>query len=169
MVQSGVVLRSVIYRKLDDGRVESDIFKYERAAGNALRELAPASSFYAGGRKVKIEQVLGGAMKLQELTHSPCVVVGCASAATARLASTFHAKVPVIGLFNDIRQARIAALFYGVLPQVVDSQMHLVDLERLVRERIFEWELAEKGDSVPLVFSQPRAATMLNTIRLVKM
>jgi len=55
--ESGVVLRSVIYRKLDDGRVESDIFKYERAAGSALRELAPASSFYAGGRKVKIEQV----------------------------------------------------------------------------------------------------------------
>jgi hypothetical protein len=33
------------------------MFKYERAAGSALRELAPASSFYAGGRKVKIEQV----------------------------------------------------------------------------------------------------------------
>ena len=55
--ESGVTLRSVIYRKGEDGAPESDVYKYERAAASALRELAPESVFYAGGRKARIEQV----------------------------------------------------------------------------------------------------------------
>jgi len=55
--ESGVVLRSVIYRKDDKGGFESDTYRYERAAASALRELAPASHFYAGGHKVCIDQV----------------------------------------------------------------------------------------------------------------
>ncbi len=41
-------VRSVIYRKLDDEEWRAIFFKYERAAGNALRELAPASFFTPG-------------------------------------------------------------------------------------------------------------------------
>ena len=55
--ESGVTLRSVIYRRAADGRPESDIYKYERAAASALKELAPESAFYAGGRKARINQV----------------------------------------------------------------------------------------------------------------
>lgn len=114
------------------------------------------------------QQVLGAAMKLQELTKSPVVVVGCRTAATARLASTFHANVPVVGLFNEIHEARIAALFYGVIPMVVDEDMLMYDVELVIRDRLLEWNLSEKGDSVPIVMAQPRRSQILNTIRLVK-
>ena len=115
------------------------------------------------------QQVLGAAMKLQQFTKSPIVVVGCRTAATARLASTFHANVPVVGIFNEIHEARIAALFYGIIPMVIDEDMLLYDMEMAIRERMMEWSLAEKGDMIPLVMGQPRRSQSLNTIRLVKM
>lgn len=114
------------------------------------------------------QQVLGGAMKIQELTKSPCIVVGCPRASTARYASMFHAPVPVVALFNDIKQARVSALFYGIIPQVIDEQIPLYEVERQLLEKLLQWGFGEKGDSIPLVFAQPRAATALNTIRLVK-
>jgi DEAD/DEAH box helicase domain-containing protein len=60
--EAGVVLRSVIYRKRknsDDAesKYETWTYEYERAAASALAELAPANHFYAGGRKVKVDQV----------------------------------------------------------------------------------------------------------------
>lgn len=61
--ESGVVLKSVIYRKKDsvsdDSGKKYDIFtyEYERAGSSAISEFAPNNSFYAGGRKVSIDQI----------------------------------------------------------------------------------------------------------------
>ncbi len=60
--EAGVVLRSIIYRKKEtSGQGESPfetwVYEYERAASSALAELAPANHFYAGGRKVQIDQI----------------------------------------------------------------------------------------------------------------
>jgi len=60
--EAGVMLRSVIYRRKSKPAEEGsnyDIFTYdyERSASSAISELAPASSFYAGGRKVNVDQV----------------------------------------------------------------------------------------------------------------
>jgi len=66
--EQGVILHSVIYRskKDNDGAVkavgvdkESErwTYKYERPAASALSELAPSSTFYAGGRRVEINRV----------------------------------------------------------------------------------------------------------------
>ena len=61
--ESGVVLKSVIYRKKDsvsdDNGKKYDIFtyEYERAGSSAISEFAPNNSFYAGGRKVNIDQI----------------------------------------------------------------------------------------------------------------
>ncbi len=61
--ESGVLLKSVIYRKRDtradeDGkRYDTFTYEYERAGSSAISELAPNNSFYAGGRKVKIDQI----------------------------------------------------------------------------------------------------------------
>jgi DEAD/DEAH box helicase domain-containing protein len=60
--ESGVVLRSVIYRKNPDAtdserRYETRSYTYERPAAVAISELAPANSFYAEGRKLLIDQV----------------------------------------------------------------------------------------------------------------
>jgi len=66
--ESGIMLRSIIYRRSVktggsaggvDGRgaMQSWYYEYERPAATALKELAPSSSFYAGGRKVTVDQV----------------------------------------------------------------------------------------------------------------
>jgi len=61
--ESGVLLKSVIYRKretqADDNGKKYDIYtyEYERTGSSAISELAPNNSFYAGGRKVKIDQI----------------------------------------------------------------------------------------------------------------
>ncbi|MDQ6992091.1 MAG: DUF1998 domain-containing protein, partial [Mariprofundus sp.] len=60
--EAGVTLRSVIFRKKNkvdvDGKAfENIVFEYERAGAMAIGELAPENTFYAGGRKVSIQQV----------------------------------------------------------------------------------------------------------------
>ncbi len=61
--ESGVILKSIIYRqkemKADEsgGKYETYTYEYERAGSSAISELAPNNSFYAGGRKVTIDQI----------------------------------------------------------------------------------------------------------------
>jgi len=59
--EAGVTLRSVIFRKKaksdEGGNYETLRFEYERPAVAAISELAPSATFYAGGRRVTIDQV----------------------------------------------------------------------------------------------------------------
>ena len=61
--ESGVILKSVIYRKKDTranekgGKYETYTYEYERPGSSAISELAPNNNFYAGGRKVTIDQI----------------------------------------------------------------------------------------------------------------
>jgi len=60
--QAGVILRSIIYRRKakvreGEGKYDTFTFDYERPAVSAISELAPANRFYAGGRKVRVDQV----------------------------------------------------------------------------------------------------------------
>ncbi|MEA3333398.1 MAG: DEAD/DEAH box helicase [Pseudomonadota bacterium] len=58
----GVMLNSLIYRKkqtVQEGESSYDTwtYEYERPAVSAIAELAPANTFYAGGRKVEVDKV----------------------------------------------------------------------------------------------------------------
>ena len=58
----GVMLNSLIYRKKQtvqegESSYETWTYEYERPAVSAIAELAPANTFYAGSRKVKIDKV----------------------------------------------------------------------------------------------------------------
>lgn len=60
--ESGVQLKSVIYRKNDkatslEKKYETRSYVYERPAASAIVEFAPASTFYAQGRKLTVDQV----------------------------------------------------------------------------------------------------------------
>jgi len=62
--EAGVVLRSIIHRKkekdeLGQGgrRYDVKVYEYERPAVSAIGELAPENRFYAGGRKVVVDQI----------------------------------------------------------------------------------------------------------------
>jgi len=71
--ETGVTLRSVIYRKRERKRSANDdqqfqywTFTYERPSSAAISELAPANFFYAEGRKVRIDQINMDLSELQE-------------------------------------------------------------------------------------------------------
>ena len=63
--ESGVTLKAVIYRKREEDNIsdhdnkkyDTFLYEYTRPAMSAIGELAPTSSFYAGGRKLTIDQV----------------------------------------------------------------------------------------------------------------
>jgi DEAD/DEAH box helicase domain-containing protein len=60
--ESGVTLRSIIWRKIETSqtgqqRYENQTLEYERPGKIAIKELVPGGSFYAEGRRVKIDQV----------------------------------------------------------------------------------------------------------------
>jgi len=60
--EAGVLLQSVIYRKRQNPkeggkRFDQTLYEYERPSVAAIRELMPNSRFYAGARKVEIEQI----------------------------------------------------------------------------------------------------------------
>jgi DEAD/DEAH box helicase domain-containing protein len=60
--EAGVVLKSIIYRKkqtaqADGSNYDTWVYQYERPAVSAIVELAPDNSFYAGGRRVVVDQV----------------------------------------------------------------------------------------------------------------
>ncbi|MFH1953313.1 MAG: DEAD/DEAH box helicase [Pseudomonadota bacterium] len=60
--EAGVVLRSIIYRrkgKIKEGESKYDtwMYEYERPARSAIHELVPESFFYAGGRRVQVDQI----------------------------------------------------------------------------------------------------------------
>ena len=60
--EAGVTLRSIIWRRREkvvegENKYDTVIYDYERGAGTAMRELVPASTFYAGGRKVVVDRI----------------------------------------------------------------------------------------------------------------
>lgn len=60
--EAGVQLKSILYRRVErprpgGPRYETRTYEYQRPAESAIAELAPASSFYVDGRKLKIDQV----------------------------------------------------------------------------------------------------------------
>ncbi len=68
--EAGVLLRSVVYRKNQragkgDRKYETMVFDYERAAQSAISELAPSNTFYAGGRRVVVDQIDMGVSSIE--------------------------------------------------------------------------------------------------------
>ena len=63
--EAGIILRAVLYRKEDDPsepgsatkKYEKMVYEYSRSAASAISEFAPNNSFYAGGRKLTVDQV----------------------------------------------------------------------------------------------------------------
>lgn len=61
--EAGIILKAVLTRMDTDKedsnkrKFENKIYEYNRSASSAISEFAPANSFYAGGRKLKIDQV----------------------------------------------------------------------------------------------------------------
>jgi DEAD/DEAH box helicase domain-containing protein len=97
--EAGVVLQSIIYRrksnpKEDGGNYDTWRYEYERPASSAIDELAPENTFYADGRKVKIDQVDMGSSEVElwrfcsNCSHSEMVGTGKDTATCPSCGST---------------------------------------------------------------------------------
>lgn len=86
--ESGIVLKAVLYRKEDSEEAEKKrkyekmVYEYNRGASSAISEFAPMNNFYAGGRKLTINQVDITTMETEKWRLCP----NCA-----------HAKIEVAG------------------------------------------------------------------------
>ena len=60
--EEGIELKSIILKKRekptpDEGKFQAVTYEYIRPANSAITELAPGSVFYAGGRRLKVDQI----------------------------------------------------------------------------------------------------------------
>ncbi|MBW4532661.1 MAG: DEAD/DEAH box helicase [Pleurocapsa minor HA4230-MV1] len=57
--EAGVTLKSIIWRRSNqpNNKYETRPFEYERPGALAIKELVPSSTFYAEGRKVRVDQI----------------------------------------------------------------------------------------------------------------
>jgi DEAD/DEAH box helicase domain-containing protein len=55
--EPGVTLNSVIREDRRDGRPRHRVYEFIRPASSAIREFAPFNTFYADGRKVKVDEI----------------------------------------------------------------------------------------------------------------
>jgi DEAD/DEAH box helicase domain-containing protein len=85
--EAAVSLKSVIWRKkknpeANKSKYETKSIEYKRSPSSALSDLAPHADFYAGGHKVRIDQIDIGVTKPEdwrfcsECNHAQCIEVG---------------------------------------------------------------------------------------------
>lgn len=136
--ESGVILKSVIYRKIDNRADESGkkyetyTYEYERAGSSAISELAPNNSFYAGGRKVTIDQIDMSASEVETW-------VFCDKCSyTQRIANEHLATCPKCGseMFGDDGQKKEILRMRQVLATSDDKSSRLKD-DKDQREVLF--------------------------------
>ncbi|ABK43864.1 DEAD/DEAH box helicase domain protein [Magnetococcus marinus MC-1] len=113
--EAGVVLQSIIYRRKRDpqdggGNYDTWRYEYERSASSAIDELAPENTFYADGRKVKIDQVDMGSSEIEtwrfcsNCSHSELVGTGQDAATCPSCGSTMWADAGQLRRMLRMRQ-----------------------------------------------------------------
>ena len=60
--EAGIILKAILYREAtaaqnDKSKTEKYTYEYSRSASAAISEFAPLNSFYAGGKKLNIDQI----------------------------------------------------------------------------------------------------------------
>lgn len=74
--EAGIVLKAILYRaetpeKGEKPTGEKYIYEYSRSASSAISEFAPLNSFYAGGKKLNIDQVDINTIKIERWRLCP--------------------------------------------------------------------------------------------------
>jgi pyruvate kinase len=89
------------------------------------------------------------------------------SGSTARLVSRFRPGVPIVGFSPDQDIRRRLALYWGVLPRVMEPLKNTDMVTDMVSERLLEEKLCKPGDRIVLVYGSPvGVAGQTNSIRL---
>jgi pyruvate kinase len=86
---------------------------------------------------------------------------------TARLLARFRPHVPIVAFSPDQAIRRRLALFWGVVPKVMDPVKNADLMAEIVSERLAQDRMAAAGDRVVLVFGSPLGVPgRTNSIRL---
>jgi pyruvate kinase len=89
------------------------------------------------------------------------------SGTTARLLSQFRPRVPIVAFSSEQSVRRRLALYWGVLPKIMEPVKSADLMAELVSDRLVEDSLAKPGDRVVLVHGSPLGVPgQTNSIRL---
>lgn len=113
--EAGVILQSIIYRKKSEhseggGQYDTWRYEYERSASSAIDELAPENTFYADGRKVKIDQVDMGSSEIEtwrfcpDCSHSELLGTGKETSTCPRCGNTMWSDAGQLRFMLRMRQ-----------------------------------------------------------------
>ena len=101
--------------------------------------------------------------------QSGAVAICCftLSGATARLLSHHRPPVPIIGFSPDHAIRRRLAMYWGVVPKIMEPIRNSDLMSQMVSERLVGDGIAKPGDRVVLVFGSPLGVPgMTNSLRL---
>ncbi len=143
---------------------EAERGMFPREVGVAAMAMARAPS--PGGAAV--DAVIAAAA-CEAATVSAAVAICCFTlrGETARLLAKFRPAVPIVAFSPDQAIRRRLALYWGVLPKVMEPVKNADLMTELVSERLVEDGIAAPGDRVVLVHGSPLGVPgQTNSIRL---
>ncbi len=111
--------------------------------------------------------VAGAAVRAAHEAQAVAIVCFTLSGTTARLLAHHRPTVPVIAFSPDQSIRRRSALYWGVVPKVMEPIRNADLMCEMVSDRLITDELAKAGDRVVVVFGSPLGVPgATNSIRL---
>ncbi|HYS82595.1 MAG TPA: pyruvate kinase [Anaeromyxobacteraceae bacterium] len=111
--------------------------------------------------------VAGAAVRAAHEAQAVAIVCFTLSGTTARLLAHHRPTVPVIAFSPDQSIRRRSALYWGVVPKVMEPIRNADLMCEMVSDRLLTDELAQAGDRVVVVFGSPLGVPgATNSIRL---
>ena len=111
--------------------------------------------------------VAGAAVRAAHEAQAVAIVCFTLAGTTARLLAHHRPTVPVIAFSPDQAIRRRSALYWGVLPKVMEPIRNADLMCEMVSDRLLADEVAKAGDRVVLVFGSPLGVPgATNSIRL---
>ena len=160
---------------------ESASGKYPRLAVQMMDRIireAEAAAGYTATTGFQVEPSAGpdaapprviAAAACRAAAESGAVAICCftLSGATARLVSHFRPRAPVVGLSPDQSIRRRLALYWGVVPKIMEPIRDPDVMAEMVSRRLVEEGMARPGDRIVLVYGSPLGVPgMTNSMRL---
>jgi pyruvate kinase len=135
------------------------------AEANADRR--PTPELIGTGEVAFAEVTAAAACRAAEAAGAVAIVCFTLSGTTARLLAHFRPSVPIVAFSPDQATRRRSALYWGVVPRIMEP-VHNADLmAEAVAERLVEDGMARPGDRLVLVHGSPLSvAGQTNSIRL---
>ncbi len=107
------------------------------------------------------------ACQAAEVAGAVAICCFTAAGSTARLLAHFRPRVPIVAYSPDQSIRRRLALYWGVVPRVMDPVKSSDLMAELVSDRLLDEKLVKPGDAVVLVHGTPLGvAGQTNAIRL---